>query len=83
MKKLIPIAVIATFGILSFASCKKSSNDTGNYTCTCTFHNPFTGVDTSQSFTYSNAKKSDATNGCNANQTNLRQVDSAATCTLK
>ena len=48
MKKLFPIAIVAVFGLLSFASCSKKS--TTSSTCTCKYPSPFTTHDTTVSF---------------------------------
>ncbi|MDR3678527.1 MAG: hypothetical protein P4L41_01085 [Flavipsychrobacter sp.] len=69
MKKLIPIAVIAMFGALSFTSCSKSSSSdpTGNYNCICTISAG--GQTTTDTITLNNIKKSQASTECNASQT--------------
>lgn len=83
MKKLIPIAVIAVFGALSMVSCKKSSSSTGNYTCTCTYKWMISGSDTTMTVPFNGFVKATAQTDCDSEQTLLRNVDSAATCSLK
>lgn len=67
MKKILTLAAIATIGLASFSSCKKSSSDpTGNYNCICTITSGGTTVyDTT---TLNNQKKSVATAACNQSQ---------------
>ena len=74
MKKLFPYVLIAAFAVLSFIpSCKKSdSPSTG--TCTCTYK--FLGTDTTVKFT------GQVKTTCDSEQTLLRMLDSAATCTF-
>jgi hypothetical protein len=46
-KNLLPIMMIAVFGLLSFGSCKKKSSSN---TCTCKERNSFDNADTTVSF---------------------------------
>ena len=62
MKKLGSIAIVAMFGILTLASCKK------DWTCSCTIHwtNSSLGIDTtlSGSGEIKDVKKSEAKDSC-------------------
>ncbi len=70
MKKLIPLAVIAMFGALSFVACKKSSSDpVGNYNCVCSSTSG--GTTTYDTIPINNQKKSVATSACNQSTTTL------------
>ena len=78
MKKLFPLAIIAVFGLLSFASCTKSSSTSS--TCTCTYKNPSSGVDTTVKYT--SAPSGTLTSFCSAEQTAYQLIDPSEKCNL-
>jgi hypothetical protein len=84
MKKLFPIAVIAVFGALTLStSCKKSSNSTGNYTCTCIVTT--TGANTKDTIAlpFNGVTKGTATTDCNDAQTTYTSAGvTTAACSL-
>lgn len=71
MKKIILVAVVATFGL---ASCKK------DYTCSCTA----TGLPSQYGkFEYTKVKKDDAESTCSSQQSSLRSAGySDASCSI-
>lgn len=82
MKKLLPIAVVALFGALTFASCKKT-NSSGQYTCSCTYKGSSTGTDTTTKTTFgTGTTQSQASSACNTLQSDYRLVDASAACHL-
>jgi hypothetical protein len=68
MKKLMLVAVVAAFGMVS---CKK------DYTCECTVSGATLKVE------YSKVKKKDAETSCDSAETTYKQADASASCTLK
>jgi len=53
MKKLTPLVILAAFGAMTFASCKK------DYTCTCTLDGETIGT-----YKFTKVKKKDAKTAC-------------------
>lgn len=82
MKKLFPIAVIALAASVAFTSCKKKTTDpTGNYTCTCIF--TLAGVTDTAAYTYTSVTKSVATTDCNTESSAFTSQGFTGSCTLK
>lgn len=68
MKKvLLGLAFIGLFSV----ACKK------DYTCECTYDGQ------TQTYDYPKVKKSDASDACDLQETQLKNLDSGASCSLK
>jgi hypothetical protein len=76
MKKLLPIAVIAVMGLLSFASCSKKSSSSK---CTCT--TPGVTKDTTFSFTNAGSYSS-LSAACSSLDSGYKAIGSAYGCHL-
>ena len=70
MKKIVPVVLIAAFGLVSLASCKK------NYTCTC---KSSTGA-TVATYPFTKVKKKDAKAACDTWNSSL--AVSGGSCSL-
>ena len=75
MKKAL-FVLMASGMFLGMVGCKK------DYTCDCKV-NFGLSTDSTFSFTYEGAKKSDAEDGCAAAETTYKLVDANASCSLK
>lgn len=73
MKKVFALAAMA---MLVLASCKK------DFTCECTADTNGNGSTTTE-YDFIDQKKSDAEEGCEAQEQNLKQVDPNASCELQ
>lgn len=68
MKKLPLIAVLAIFGSLLVASCKK------DYKCTCNVSVPLAGFDTTIITNFEDMKKKEAKHACDGSEQTLEQL---------
>ncbi len=81
MKKLFPIAIVAVFGQMAFASCTKKTNSSGQYTCTCSYKPFGASADTTTKTTFgTGTTQSQASSACSTLQTDYQLVDATASC---
>lgn len=75
MKKVLAILTIAVFAT-SFTACKKE------YTCSCTYNDPITGITVTLDHEFEKMKKQEAEEDCEDLEAVHKLVDSTATCSI-